>query len=92
MVARSSVRSPAALGQELARLRYDHGLTQDALADALGVTRRYVYELESGKPNLWAVRLFEVLRELGAHLEVVSAVAGDPSSGGPESTGEQVGE
>lgn len=72
MADRAVVRSPIALGQELARLRYDRGLTQVELADALGVDRRYVYELERGKENLFATRLFEALRELGAHLLIVS--------------------
>lgn len=66
------VRSQQALGRELTRLRFDRGLTQEELAEALGISRRYVYELETGKPNLFASRLFELLRELGAHLEVVS--------------------
>lgn len=72
METRATARSQAALGRELARLRYDRGLTQDELAQALGISRRYVYELESGRPTLFATRLFELLRELGAHLEVVS--------------------
>jgi len=72
MDSRATIRSQTALGRELARLRYDRGLTQDELAEALGITRRYLYELESGRANLFATRLFELLRELGAHLEVVS--------------------
>jgi HTH-type transcriptional regulator/antitoxin HipB len=39
---RTPVRSPEALGQALARLRYDNNLTQEQLATALGVSRRYV--------------------------------------------------
>jgi HTH-type transcriptional regulator/antitoxin HipB len=70
---RSTVRSAEALGDAIARLRFERDLTQEDLADALGVSRRYIYEIESGKPNLFAVRLFEALRELGAHLEVVAA-------------------
>jgi len=69
------VRSPVALGQALARLRYERGLTQEELAEALGISRRYVYEVEAGRPTLWSTRLFELLRELGAHLEVVQADA-----------------
>lgn len=72
MESRVVARSQTALGRELARLRYERGLTQEELADALGVTRRYIYELETARPNLFATRLFELLRELGAHLEVVS--------------------
>lgn len=75
MATPSAVRSPQALGQVLARLRYQQGLTQEELAEALGVTRRYLSEIETGKQNLFATRLFELLRELGAHLEVVPDAA-----------------
>lgn len=71
MTERSIVRSQQALADSLARLRYERDLTQEELAETLGVNRRYVWELENGKPNLFATRLFELLRELGAHLEVV---------------------
>ncbi len=81
METRAAVRSQVALGRELARLRYDRGLTQDELAEALGISRRYVYELESGRPNLFATRLFELLREVGAHLEVVSTPPTDDGAG-----------
>lgn len=67
----TTVRSPKALGDALSRLRFDRGWTQVELADALGIDRRYIYELESGKETRYALRLFEVLRELDAHLEVV---------------------
>lgn len=79
MESRSTVRSPVALGQALARLRYDRGLTQDDLAQELGISRRYVYEIESGRPTLWSTRLFELLRELGAHIDVVSTSDADLS-------------
>jgi HTH-type transcriptional regulator/antitoxin HipB len=74
-ITRSTVRSPQALGRAMARLRFERGLTQDDLAQALGVSRRYIYEIESGKPNLFSLRLFEVLRELGAHIDVVATEA-----------------
>lgn len=80
---RTVLRSPEALGAALARARYEHGLTQDDLAEALGVSRRYIYALESGQPPLFARRLFEVLGELGAHLELV-APAGDETSVRPD--------
>ncbi|WP_340538533.1 helix-turn-helix transcriptional regulator [Nocardioides sp. GXZ039] len=75
---RSTVRSAEALGGAIARLRFERGLTQEDLAEALGVSRRYIYEIESGKPNLFALRLFEALRELGAHLEVVAVDVDGP--------------
>lgn len=82
MAEHSIVRSQQALAQSLARLRYERGLTQEELAETLGVSRRYVWELENAQPNLYATRLFEALRELGAHLEVVP----DEARGGGDET------
>ncbi len=78
---RTPVRSAEALGQVLARLRYERGLTQEEMAESLGVTRRYVYELERGRPTLYARRLFEVLGELGVHVELVPDEPVDVSTG-----------
>lgn len=64
------VRSPEDLGAYLARLRFAHGLTQDELAEQLGISRRYIYEIEAGKPNLYARRLFEIINLLGATVTV----------------------
>ncbi len=69
------VRSPEDLGRAVARLRFAHDLTQEELARNLGISRRYVYEIEAGKPNLYALRLFEILNLLGATL----TVAQDPA-------------
>lgn len=66
------VRSPEDLGAYLARLRRANGLTQDELADQLGISRRYVYEIESGEPNLYARRLFEMINLLEATVTVTS--------------------
>lgn len=74
---RTTARSPKALGDALARLRFARGLTQAELADALGIERRYVYEIEAGKETRYAVRLFELLRELGAHIDVVATTPED---------------
>jgi HTH-type transcriptional regulator/antitoxin HipB len=49
-------------------LRTQEGLTQAELADELGVSRQYVIELETGKPNLYSERLFQTLRLLGGRL------------------------
>lgn len=75
------VRSPEDLGAYLARLRSAHGLTQEELAEELGISRRYVYEIESGKPNLYARRLFEIINLLDATVTVTSRA---PQDGGAE--------
>lgn len=66
-----AVRSAKALGKELAQLRFERGYTQEELAERLGLTRQYLNQLETGAPTLVMTRLFELLRELGSHLEVV---------------------
>jgi HTH-type transcriptional regulator/antitoxin HipB len=62
------IRTPTDLGAFLARARQDHGLTQQELADELGVSRRYVSEIENGKPGLYSERLFQTMRLLGVRL------------------------
>lgn len=58
------VTRPADLGAFLRDRRQQRGLTQAELADELGISRRYVVEIEQGKPSLYTDRLFAVLREL----------------------------
>ncbi|KQY25408.1 hypothetical protein ASD16_08370 [Cellulomonas sp. Root485] len=64
------VHSPADLGAVLRELRERADLSQEAVADELGIDRRYVYQLETGVPTLYTTRLFALLRLLDAHLEV----------------------
>jgi len=64
----AAVRTPEDLGRFLARVRQDQGLTQEELAQDLGVSRRYVSEIENGKPGLYTERLFQMLRLLGVRL------------------------
>lgn len=74
------VLTSADLGRFLADLRVERGLTQDELGRALGISRRYVYEIESGRPSLYTDRLFELLRTL----EVRLSVEADVPSGGEQ--------
>lgn len=65
---------PADLGRFLAQLRAERDLTQDELADSLGISRRYLYEIESEKPSLYSERLFALLRLLGARLTIEAEI------------------
>ena len=76
----SRVLSAADLGRFIAELRAERDLTQDELAQALGISRRYLYEIESGKPSLYSDRLFAVLRLLGARLTIEATVEPADSS------------
>lgn len=64
----AAVHTSEDLGRFLARVRQDHGLTQEELAEDLGVSRRYVSEIENGKPGLYTERLFQMLRLLRVRL------------------------
>ncbi|WP_188743951.1 helix-turn-helix domain-containing protein [Agromyces bauzanensis] len=64
------IRKPADLGQTLRAAREARSVTQEELASALGFSRYYLSELESGKPNMYATRLFRALRKLGVRVTV----------------------
>lgn len=68
MTIRSVVDSPESLGKLVHRLRTDRGMTQRQLADAVGITQRYLYELEAGMPKRIDSRYFSILSLMGIRL------------------------
>ena len=62
------IGSTADLGRALLAARIQHQLTQTQLAQALGVTQRYISEIETGKPKNLGPKLFEVLDQVGIEL------------------------
>jgi len=64
------VRSAAQLGAFLRAARERAGLSQEALADELGIDRKYLYQIESGRPTRYTQRLFALTRMLGVRLTV----------------------
>lgn len=59
-------------GQRLREMRKSHGLTLQQLADAVGCTKAYVWELESRpgqRPS--AQRMLDLARVLGTTVEVL---------------------
>jgi HTH-type transcriptional regulator/antitoxin HipB len=44
------------------------GKSQRDLARELGISQRYVYEMEAGEPTLYAKRLLDLLRATGVRL------------------------
>lgn len=60
--------SPADLGLAIQQARLAKGLTQTQLADRLGISQRSVSELESGKPTIWARRVFDLMDATGVEL------------------------
>lgn len=62
------VRSPHDFGLILQQARDGHGWSQRELAARLGTSQRAISEMESGRPTLWARRLFELLEANGVEL------------------------
>jgi HTH-type transcriptional regulator/antitoxin HipB len=59
------VRTPQDLGRAVRHARKAAGLSQRALAARLGVSQRWLTELETGKPKILDERLFDVIAKLG---------------------------
>ena len=64
------VRAPADLGRAIAGARRTRGLTQERLAQELGIKRSYLSELEAGASTLALERTLQALRRLGADVTV----------------------
>ncbi len=76
MTITGEVQTPQALGRAIQQARAVSGLSQRELASRLGISQRWLWELEKGKPGIFTERLFEVLRAVDARLVV--------EIGGPE--------
>ena len=67
----AKLRSPADIGLAIQQARLARGLTQMELADQLGISQRSISELESGKPTIWARRMFDLMRANGVELSAM---------------------
>jgi transcriptional regulator with XRE-family HTH domain len=52
----------------LAQARLARGLSQRGLAEELGVSQRYIWEMEAGQPTTYARRLFDFMAATGMSL------------------------
>ncbi|MCR9072748.1 MAG: helix-turn-helix domain-containing protein [Alphaproteobacteria bacterium] len=73
------ITSAAELGRRVRTRRRQLGLSQQRCADLCGVGRRFLSELENGKPTLALGLVLQVLGEIG--LPVLLA---DPDDADPE--------
>lgn len=78
---RGRVTSPDSLGRILQQARLLAGLSQRELADRIGASQRYVWEIESGKPSIFVERLFSYMTETGVSL-IATVSPPDPNDGG----------
>lgn len=59
------IYTPASFGQAIRHYRTQAGLTQDELAERVGLDRTYLSRLESGGDTQQLRRILAILRELG---------------------------
>ena len=64
----TEIRSTADLGRLVRRARENRGLTQQEFADLTGVGRRFISELENGKPTIEFAKALKVA--LGAGISI----------------------
>lgn len=62
------IRSPHDFGLVLQQARDGLGVSQRELARRIGLSQRAISEMESGRPTLWARRLFELLDATGVEV------------------------
>jgi transcriptional regulator with XRE-family HTH domain len=51
------------------------------LADRLGISQRYVWEIEAGKPSVFTERLFAFMRQTGMTLTATIAMPEEGDDG-----------
>ena len=64
----TTIKNPYTLGQIIQQSRLQQGFSQRELAKMLGVSQRWVWEMEQGKQGLLMERLFMVLEKTGVTL------------------------
>lgn len=67
------IRAPADLGELIRRRRKALGLTQASLAEQATVGRRFLIELEEGKPTAQIGKVLRILSMLGVSLMAFEA-------------------
>ncbi|HCS60722.1 MAG TPA: transcriptional regulator [Microbacterium sp.] len=66
----ATLRSSADIGAAIQQARLATEMTQRELAERIGVSQRYIWELESGKDVAAITRLLSALEATGARLYV----------------------
>lgn len=57
----TKIKNPFVLGQVIQQSRMELGLSQRQMAKELGVSQRWIWEMEQGKPGLLMSRMFKIL-------------------------------
>ena len=62
------IKNPYVLGQIIQQSRMQKGFSQRELANMLGISQKWIWEMEQGKPGLLMDRLFAILEKTGVTL------------------------
>jgi len=68
MIIKTKVKDPYTLGQIIQQSRMQQEFSQRDLADMLGISQKWVWEMEQGKPGILMERLFQILEKTGVTL------------------------
>ena len=68
MLITAKIKNSYTLWQIIQQSRLQRGLSQRDLADMLGISQKWVWEMEQGKPGLLMDRLFMILEKTGVTL------------------------
>jgi transcriptional regulator with XRE-family HTH domain len=61
----AKISNSYALGQIIQQSRLQRGFSQRELAKMIGVSQKWIWEMEQGKPGLLMDRLFAILNKTG---------------------------
>ena len=64
----TKIRDSYTLGQVIQQSRMQQGFSQRELAKMLGISQKWVWEMEQGKPGILMERLFSMLDKTGVSL------------------------
>ena len=73
------IKNPYTLGQVIQQSRLQRGISQRDLAVMLGISQKWVWEMEKGKPGLLLDRLFMILAKTGITLSAEFETDGAPA-------------
>jgi len=62
------IKNSFTLGQVIQQSRMQQGISQRELAKMLGISQKWVWEMEQGKPGVLMDRLFMILEKTGVIL------------------------
>ena len=71
MKSSTKISSPEELGQYLFKERKRLKLTQKEISEFADVSRKFIIELEKGKPTTQLGKVFELLNSLGLELHLI---------------------